>query len=138
METEDNHEYNSATRFSSTNQPKKRRGRTKPVRDAVLSMVMSEKPLELDATCICPHCGKQSPAVVKLPTLQAIIAAQMLKARAGDSKAYQLLTERLEGRPIQPIAVEEPNEEAYDFSQLTDDELATLTELLTRCQIDTE
>ncbi len=58
---------------------------------------------------------------------------QILKALGGDTKAYQAVTDRLEGRPAQAVDVTSGGENINKLKAMTDDELRTaLNESLKR------
>ncbi len=129
--------YNEPTRFTSDNQPQTRRGKSKTlVKEVVKDMVLQDVPQQIELMAVCEHCGAEEPVTLQLPTIESLIEVQIERAAQGDTRAFEALVNRIEGKPVQPIQMEEPvPEERYDFSLLTPEQFAELTEYLTRCKI---
>lgn len=106
-------ESGKSTRFSSTNQPKRRRKSLKKILNDVLDnegfMVIGEGDFEVqkDGTC---H--------VFIPDLRKVCVSLVKQASEGDLQAINMIFDRIEGKPGQSLQVIEPNIQPHFFEAM--------------------
>lgn len=130
---------NPATKFSSSYQPENngRKSKTRAWKDVLADMMPEEGYLQFKEVQEVDDNGRPTGNVfkaarVKMATQEMIVLAAVKKAMKGDMRAITAIWERMDGRPVQPIAgdQENPIKHEHDFSNLTIEEKKTILNLL--------
>jgi hypothetical protein len=115
------------TQFSSTNQPEKR-GLPKGYKNRA---ALIKKFLDIENMCKDVD-GEQS----SLSQEEQMTIAAINKAKKGDMRAWKEMMDGRYGKNPDKIEMESPKEEdQYDYSKLTDEELLTVERILNKAKI---